>query len=109
MTTLAGVFLIVHGVLHVAIWLPPAGRGAPFDPGHSWLLGDAPAVARPLALLACTVLALSGVLVLAGSGAAAKAAIAGASVSLALVVLTFHPWLAGALAIDLAIAAVAIA
>ena len=35
-------FLIAHGVIHAAIWaLPkPAGQQAPFDPAHSWVLGE---------------------------------------------------------------------
>jgi hypothetical protein len=46
--------------------------------------------------------------VLAGADAGAALAVAGAVVSLALVLLTFHPWLLGAVAIDVAIAAVAL-
>jgi hypothetical protein len=103
-----GLFLVVHGLLHLAIWLPEPKEDAPFDPGHSWLLGAVRRPARGLAVAAGALLALAGVLVLAGADAGGALAVAGAAVSLALVVLTFHPWLLGAVAIDVAIAVVAL-
>lgn len=35
-------FLVAHGLVHLAIWLmpKPADDKAPFDPDHSWLVGD---------------------------------------------------------------------
>jgi hypothetical protein len=48
------------------------------------------------------------VLVLAGADAGGAVAVVGAAVSLALVAVTFHPWLLGAVAIDVAIAVVAL-
>jgi hypothetical protein len=108
MTVLAGLFLVAHGLVHLAIWLPAPKEDAPFDPGHSWLFGDVHLPARGLAVAAAGLLALAGVLVLAGGDARAALAVAGAAVSLALVLLTFHPWLLGAVAIDVAIAAVAL-
>jgi hypothetical protein len=43
-------FLIAHGLVHLAIWLmpKPPDQKAPFDPGHSWLLGDQKTVAWSL-------------------------------------------------------------
>ena len=64
--------------------------------------------ARALAVAAGALFALAGVLVLGGANAGAALAVAGAAVSLALVLLTFHPWLLGAVAIDVAIAVVAL-
>jgi hypothetical protein len=58
--------------------------------------------------MAGALLALAGVLVITGADAGAAPAVAGAVVSLALVLLTFHPWLLGAVAIDVAIAVVAL-
>ncbi len=55
-----------------------------------------------------SLLAGSGVLVLAGAQAGAALAVVGAVVSLTLVLLTFHPWLLGAVAIDVAIVVVAL-
>lgn len=109
MSVLGGLFLVAHGLLHLAIWLPaPTGR-APFDPGRSWRFGDVRLPARVLAVAAAGLLSLAGVLVLVGGDAGATPAVAGAAVSLALVLLTFHPWLLGAAAIDVAIAVVALA
>ena len=109
MIVLAGMFLIAHGLVHLAVWLPPAKDDAPFDPGRSWLLGQARPLTRALAVLACAVLVLAGLLVLIGAGSAAGAAAVGAAISLALVALTFDPWLSGAVAINVAIAVVALA
>ena len=108
MTTLAGIFLIAHGLVHLAVWIPPAAADAPFDPGRSWLLGEARPAARSLALMACAALLISGGLVLPGAGAGAAFAVAGAGISLALVVLTFNRWLTGAVAINVAIVLVAL-
>lgn len=108
MSVLAGLVLITHGLVHLAVWLPNPKDEAPFDPYHSWLLGDAGRYARGLAIAACVLLAAGGLLVLMGTAAGAALAAAGAAISLSLVVLTFHPWLFGAVAIDLAVAAVAL-
>ena len=104
MNVLAGLFLIAHGLVHVAIWVPEPQEGAPFNPRHSWLLGEAGGLTRTLALAACGLLVLAGVFLLNGaSDLDAGLAVAGALVSLALVLLTFHPWLLGAVAINIAI------
>jgi len=100
--------LVAHGLLHLAIWLPEPKEDAPFDPGHSWLLGAVRQPARGLAVAAGALLAFAGELVLAGADAGGALVVAGAAVSLALVVLTFHPWLLAAVAIDVAIAVVAL-
>ena len=109
MATLAGIFLIAHGLMHLAVWLPTPTVAAPFDPGRSWMLGEARAAARMLALVACAALVTSGTLVLPGAGEGAVVAVAGAAVSLALITLTFNRWLAGAVAINVGIVLVAIA
>ena len=110
MNVLAGLFLVAHGLVHLAIWVPEPREGAPFDPRHSRLPGRAVALARPLAAVACSLFVLAGVFLLnGGDGLDAGLAIAGASVSLALILLTFHPWLLGAAAIDVAIVIVALA
>jgi hypothetical protein len=108
MTVAAGLFLIAHGLVHLAVWLPAPQKDAPFDPGHSWLLADARSQARTLAWAACLALAASGTLVMVGAGLAAALAVTGAAISLALVVLTFYAWLLGAAAIDVAIALAAL-
>ena len=108
MSVLGGLFLVAHGLVHLAIWLPAPKQDAPFDPGYSWLFGAVRRPARALAVAAGALFALAGVLVLAGADAGAALAVAGAAVSLALVLLTFHPWLLGAVAIDVAVTVVAL-
>ena len=108
MTVLAGLFLIVHGLVHLAVWVAPAPPDAPFDVRHSWLLGDARTISRVAAVIACGVLVLSGILVLAGAGAGSAVAAIGAALSLALVLITFHLWFIAAVAINIAIIVVAL-
>jgi len=108
-TVLAGLFLVAHGLVHIAVWLAPQPPDAPFDSHRSWLLGDVGGPSRGLAVTASVLLVASGILVLAGADAGAGVAVAGAAVSLALVVLTFHPWFIAAVAINLAIIVVALA
>jgi len=45
-------FLIAHGLVHLVIWLipEPPDQKAPFDPNHSWLLGDLRTMATLLAV-----------------------------------------------------------
>ena len=107
MSVLGGLFLVAHGLVHLAIWLPAPRQDAPFDPGSSWLFGAVRRPARALAVAAGALFALAGVLA-RRSGRGAALAVTGAAVSFALVLLTFHPWLLGALAIDVAIAVVAL-
>jgi hypothetical protein len=109
MNVLGGLFLIAHGLVHLAIWMPEPRAGAPFDPRRSWLLGETSGLVRPLAVLACGLLVLAGAFLLNGGGDLdAGLAVAGALASLALVALTFHPWLLAAVAIDVAIVVVAL-
>ena len=108
MTVVAGVFLILHGLVHIAVWLSPRSPDMPFDARRSWLLGQSWPLVRTLAVVSCALLVASGLLVLLGAGTGASVAVAGAAVSLLLVVLTFNRWLLGAVAIDLAIIAVAL-
>jgi hypothetical protein len=107
-TVLAGLFLIAHGLVHLALWVAPPPPDAPFDSHHSWLAGDIGGLSRVLAVLACVILVVAGILVIVGTGAGAALAVAGAAASLALVLLTFHPWLVFAIAINVAIVVIAI-
>ncbi len=108
MTALAGLFLIAHGLVHLAIWLQQPSDDAPFDPRRSWWPGASERLIRALAVIACALFVPAGALVLAGAGLGAALAVAGAAVSLLLVTLTFHPWFAGAVVVDIAIAVIAL-
>jgi hypothetical protein len=107
MTTLAGIFLVAHGLLHLAVWVAPQAPDAPFDPHRSWVFGDFTVLSRMAAVVSCAILALAGILVLAGSEAASAAAVVGAGLSLLLVLATFHPWFLAAVAIDVTIIVIA--
>jgi hypothetical protein len=108
MEVLAGLFLIAHGLVHLAVWIPEPKDHTPFDPHHSWLLGDAASLSKALAVISCALFVPAGVLVLAGAGLGAALAIAGAGVSLLLVLLTAQPWFAFAAAINIAIVIIAL-
>jgi hypothetical protein len=88
--------------------LAAPNEDAPFDPGYSWRLGAVRGPARALAVAVGALFAPAGVLVLAGLHTGAAPGLAGAALSLTLVLLTFHPWLLRAAAIDVAIAVVAL-
>ena len=106
-SVVAGVLLLVHGFVHLRVWVwGGTGDGSP-DPRHSWLIGDARVVASALAVLAAALLAIAGVGALADQDWAALVAIAGGVVSVALLVLVFNRWLLLGLAFDLAVIAIA--
>lgn len=99
---LLAAFLVTHGLLHLAIWLPAPSSTAPFDPRRSWALpGHGPV---PLAELTALLYVAAGVTVAATPAIAIAAAVAG----LALKVLWFHPWLLLGIAIDLAVIGAAV-
>jgi hypothetical protein len=109
MTVLAGVFLVAHGLVHIAVWLAPQPPNAPFDSHRSWLPGDAETTSRSLAVAASLLFVVAGILVLTGAASGASVAVGAASVSLVLVFLIFHPWFVAAIAINVAIVVIALA
>ena len=110
-------FLIAHGLIHAAIWLPQAfgvraaaDPGAPFDPGYSWLITGASAGgARWLSIFLALVAAIG--YVIAGTGLLAHQswwttfAVAASAASLALFLLYFNVWLSAAVLIDISLLA----
>jgi hypothetical protein len=113
-TWLVVVFLLVHGALHLAVWLPPqptdAERAAPFAPDESAVLIRA-RVARPaahrlaagMALAAALGYAAAGLAVAVASGPAVGLAVVAAVLGLALKALFFNPWLILGVLLDLAV------
>lgn len=108
MSILAGLFLVAHGLVHLAVWVAPPPPDVPFDSRRSWLLGDVRSLVRTLAIAACAVFVLAGVLVIAAADVGATLALVGAAISLALVLLTFNRWFVFAVAINAAIIAIAL-
>jgi hypothetical protein len=87
-------FLIAHGLVHLAIWLmpKPAEQKAPFDPDHSWLLGDQKTVAVLLAVIAAVLLMAGGLGLWAHAGWWRSVAAIGLAASFGLMVVYFNPW-----------------
>lgn len=107
-------FLVAHGLLHLAIWLPhPAtdpDRRPPFEPDHSTLLtataipkAATHALSLGLAAGAAATYVLAGVGIALGAAWAAPLAVAGALLGLVLKALFFHPWLSVGVLLDVAV------
>ncbi|MBC9713873.1 hypothetical protein H9Y04_14985 [Streptomyces sp. TRM66268-LWL] len=110
-TALVAVFLFLHGLLHLTVWLPTGGRSAPqpasFDPRHSWALTFAGVPPGRAARASVAFASATTVLYLiAGAAAAAQAngwtaaALTAAASGLALKALWFHPWLSLGVLLD---------
>ena len=102
MRWLAGAFLIAHGLVHLAIWLPKT-QNPPFDVNRSPFAGDVRAAAQALAVAAAVLLVPGGAGLIAGTSWWAAVTVAVAAVSAALLLLTFSPWFLVGLAINAAI------
>ncbi|MDI6909242.1 hypothetical protein [Nocardioides sp.] len=98
-------FLVLHGVLHAAIWIPPQqGSDLPnFGTQASWLFAEVRPVVVTLALVAASGFALAGVAYLMHLEAWASPGAVAAIASMALVVATFTPWWSFAVVINAAI------
>ena len=97
---LLGLFVIAHGLVHLAVWGPPPSGDAPMQTARSWLLGDVRPLAVGLAIGAAVLLTGGGIAVLTGAGWWPWLVIAGSAVSVLLIALTFTPWWLFGLAID---------
>jgi hypothetical protein len=85
-------FLIAHGGVHLAIWLSPVKADAPFNPSHSWLVGDQRGLAVTLAVVAASLLVVSGIGLWMGGSWWRALAVAGLVASFLLMGLFYHPW-----------------
>jgi hypothetical protein len=104
---LLAIFLVAHGAVHAPIWLAPYGEGAPFDPGHSWLLqgfglgaATARAIGMALAMLAFVGFAGAGIALFARQEWWRTLAVIAAALSLVLLVAFYHTWLTLGVAIN---------
>jgi hypothetical protein len=98
-------FLILHGILNAAIWIPPQrGSQLPnFGAQASWLFAEVRPTVVTLALIAAGGFALSGVSYAMRLDMWAVSAIIAALASMALIVATFTPWWSFAVVINAAI------
>lgn len=116
MRFLAGLVLIAHACVHLAIWLPaydPERRE--YDARASWI-GQReelnPVVIERTAIygavLCAALFAASGTLFLAGIGGADEIAVMASVLSTLLTALYFNPWLSPFLVVNLAILTLAL-
>lgn len=98
-------FLILHGFLHAAIWIPSqSGSQLPnFGPQASWLFAETRPVVVALALIAAGGFLWSGVAYAARLDMWTFPAIIAAVSSMALIVATFTPWWSFAVVINVVI------
>lgn len=87
-------FLIADGLVHLAIWLipKPADQETPFEPDHSWLLGDRKTVAVLLAVMAAVLLVGACLGLWASAGWWRSVAVIGLVTSFGLMVVFFNRW-----------------
>lgn len=98
------VFLIAHGLVHVAIWAPKYDpEKVPFDASHSWLIGDQRPLARVLAFGAAALLVLAGIALWSQGGWWRPTAVVGLSVSTVLLLLYITPWYLFILPVNIAL------
>ena len=119
MTAILAAFLIVHGLLHVAIWLPhfdaDTAKPPPFRPDHSGVLIAVHApeqaalwLAIMLALTAAWLFVSAGGFVALSMTGAATLVEAAAVLGIALKALFFHPWLTIGMLLDACVLLIAV-
>lgn len=89
-------FLVAHGLVHLGVWAmpkPAEGKEPPFDPAHSWLLGDARTLAISLAVASAVLFVIAALGLFGHADWWRSMAVIASGVSLALMTLFFHPWL----------------
>jgi len=97
---LLGLFIVAHGLVTFGMWAAPVTDKAPFNPSHSWLLGDTRTLAVALAVLAAIAFVVTGGGFLTQQDWWAAAAIAAGAVAVLLMALYFNPWLSAGILIS---------
>jgi hypothetical protein len=97
---LLGLLVVAHGLVTFGIWAAPVTEQAPFNPSHSWLLGDTRTLALALAVVAAVAFVATGGGLLAQQDWWAVAGIVAGAVAVALMALYFNPWLSAGLLIS---------
>jgi hypothetical protein len=100
---LLGLSVVAHGLVTFGIWAAPVTEQAPFNPSHSWLLGDRRTLAVALAVVVAIALVITGGGFLAHQGWWAPAAVTAGSLAVLLMALYFNPWLSAGILISAAI------
>lgn len=106
------VFLVAHGLVHLAVWLPrpdpDAERPPPFYPDHSAVLtavGQRETTTRRVSVVLAVVVTVAyvvagPVLAFGGATAAVVALTVASALGLLLKALFFHPWLSLGVLLD---------
>jgi hypothetical protein len=97
---LLGLFIVAHGLVTFGMWAAPVTDKAPFNPSHSWLLGDTRTLAVALAVLAAIAFLVTGGGFLAQQDWWAAAAVAAGAASVLLMALYFNRWLSAGILIS---------
>jgi hypothetical protein len=104
-----GLFLVAHGLVHLAVWaLPTGGTDQPFDPHRSWLLGGLGKgpdhwISTALAITAAAFFIAAGYGLVGQHQVWRLLAVVAAMVSLVLIATFFNPWLVVGLGLEVAI------
>lgn len=88
-------FVLGHAAVHAVMWsLPftPASEEMPFDPAHSWVLGEQRVAAAVLAALVTLAYVIAGAGWLAHASWWPATMVAASALSLLLMGLFFAPW-----------------
>ena len=111
LTFLVTAFLVAHGLVHGIMFALPydekAKEDLPFNPAHSWLIGDAQSLGLGFGLLVAFVFLVAALAHTLHTSWQEEAAILAAALSLVLLVLFFSIWWTAGLAISITIAAAA--
>lgn len=99
-----GWLIIAHAVITGVIWTAPLLPDAPFNPSHSWLLGDSRPIAGPASLILAVALAATGIGLLLNQPWWAPLGLATGTAATLFMLVYFNPWLSLAVAINAAIA-----
>lgn len=98
---------LVHGIMFGLPYLPEARADLPFNPSHSWLIGETRAFGFAFALLVTAAFAVAGLGYLASASWWEEATIAAAVASLALLAVYPSRWFILGYPISVALAVVA--
>lgn len=100
-------FVLGHAGVHAVMWTLPFTDGTndmPFDPAHSWWLGDQRLTALLLAVLVTMLYVVAGIGWVTEASWWPTMMIGGSALSLALMTLFFAPWWLVGIALSLGLA-----
>ena len=108
---LIAAFFVGHGLVHGIMFSLPfsaqASADLPYNPSHSWLLGDRRSVGLGFALTVTLAFVVAGGAYLANAGRWPAATIAASALSLALLLIYFTKWWSVGIVISVALAVAA--